>query len=241
VTESPLKFAQFPFLERILTNEAKKNPNPLTIADIACGPGEMVRYCRIPTGSNLFGMDLWDHQLRQAAERNSYAGLCRVNLVQGIPLRDCSADVMFLGEILQYLPNTHDILNDCRRILRPGGLLVVYGAITLLPGIAAGLKKWSRYVYQEKGTISADRQNDWKAAKRAVRISYFSSRSLTDEIASAGFQVTNLKAFRLFRNRLRLLKRLENSEKYRRVTQSIVEKYPALATDLLVEARKEGM
>ena len=238
VPDSPLKFAHFSYLEKVLVREARNSSKPLTIADVACGPGELARFCRIPNQCDLIGLDLWEHQLRQAFERNTYAGLCQVNLVQGLPFKDNSVDVIFLGEILMYLPNTFQILNECYRLMRPSGVLIVYNPITWLPNTAAGLKKLSRYLYQEKGTISADRQSDWKKAKRAVRISYYSIKSLIKEVSAANFQVSNVKAFRLFRNRLRILKRLEKYHWYRNLTKSIVREHPGMASDILVEARK---
>jgi ubiquinone/menaquinone biosynthesis C-methylase UbiE len=239
VSDIPLKFAHFPYLEKILQNETQSLSRPLVIADVACGPGELIRHCSIPAGCDLFGLDLWVYQLRQAAERNTYTGLCQANLVGGVPFKDNSIDVAYLGEILMYLPNTLEVLTDCFRLLRPGGMLIVYNPITLIPETAAKVKKWSRSVYQERGTISADRQSDWKSAKRAVRISYYSVRSLGEEIASAGFRVTNVKAFRLFRNRLRLLKRFERYDWYRNITETAVQRRPELASDILIEARKD--
>ena len=110
--ESPLKFAHFPFIEKILLREKQHLSRPLLIFDVACGPGELTRYCRIPDGCNLFGLDLWEYQLRQAAERNIYAALCQMNLVEGLPFKENSVDVIILGEILMYLPNSYKLLKD---------------------------------------------------------------------------------------------------------------------------------
>jgi ubiquinone/menaquinone biosynthesis C-methylase UbiE len=187
----------------------------------------------------MFGVDLWEHQLRQAMDKEVYEGLSQVNLLDGLPFKEDSFDVVVCNQVLMYLPDAPGMAAEFYRVLRPGGKVFVSNPISRLPGLMAGLKRLSRKIYQERRTVSWDNQKDWKDANRACRITYYSFRSFVEEIASAGFTVTEAIGFRIFRNRIRAMTRLEDYEWYRRAVKSIAARYPQFAADILITAVKE--
>ncbi len=235
-----LKFANLVYLAEALLEERGNTGRDLTILDVGCGPGNLAHFCEDLHSCRWFGLDLWEHQLRQASEKGRYEQLFQVNLVQGLPFRQESFDVVVCNEVLMYLPNADDMLREFRRVLRPGGKAFIYNPISWVPATAAGLRRWVRKFYQEGRSIALDSQTDWKGAQRACRITYYSCSSFKDVVAAAGFDVLGVTGFRLFRNRVRILARLEKYLWYRKVIAALASRFPFLASDVLVTARKEG-
>ena len=235
---SVLKFAHFPYVGQVLEKEVRRAGRRISVLDVGCGPGDLAKHTHMPSQCDLFGMDLWPHQLSQAADLNVYRHLLQVNLVDGLPFKTESFDLIICSAVLMYLPNASAIVADCHRILRPGGKILVYNPTCSVASIAATLKKWCRKIYQEKATVAFDCQTDWKKATRACRITYYTRRSLIKELTAPGFEVAAVKGFRISRNRIRALNRLERFGWFRRASAHLASRYPYLASDILVEALK---
>ncbi|HTY23779.1 MAG TPA: methyltransferase domain-containing protein [Desulfomonilaceae bacterium] len=234
-----LKFAHFPCLAEAILRERLSVPAPLRILDVGCGPGNLAVFCGAEAGCRLFGVDLWPNQLRQAATKEAYEGLFQVNLVDGLPFESGSFDIVVCNEVLMYLPNAAEALAEFYRVLTVSGKLFVYNPISALPKLFSVTKRLMRRIYKERTAIALDVQSNWKEAERACRITYYSFQSLIEQISSAKFHITGITGFRLFRNRIRLMRRLENYAWYRRTILLIAGRYPRLASDLLVVGHKE--
>jgi len=238
IVSSELKFAHFPYVGQVIEEEVRRAGRRLSVLDVGCGPGDLAKSNRIPSQCDLFGLDLWQHQLSQAADLDTYGHLLQVNLIDGIPFKSESFDLIVCSDVLMYLPNATAIIADCHRLLRPGGKILVYNPTCSIASLAATLKKWRRNIYQEKATMALDRQTDWKNATRACRITYYTYRSLIKELTALGFEVSTIKGFRILRNRIRLLNHLEKFGRFRRAIVYLASKHPYLASDILVEALK---
>jgi len=236
-----LKFAHFPYLAKAILRQRAASRAGLSILDVGCGPGNIARFCGVPAGSKWFGLDLWEHQLQQAAEKKIYEGLLQVNLLGGLPFRDESFDVIVCNEVLMYLPNSRELLADFYRTLRPQGKVFIYNPISWLPETWARVRGWIRRIHQESNSIALDSQTEWKSAQRPCRVNYYSFRSLTEEIASSRFEIMEVTGFRLFRNRIRAMTRLENYRWYFRLIRFLSARYPSLASDLMVVGRKKEL
>jgi SAM-dependent methyltransferase len=234
-----LKYAHFPYVSKALRDRKESATGPLRILDVGCGPGNLSEFCRDAVGSEWYGLDLWDHELRQAAEKKVYKALFRVNLVHGLPFKDGSFDVIVCSEVLMYLPNAGEVLAEFHRVLGPEGRVFVHNPISWVPRWSAGIKKAVRRVYREKGAVVLDEQSSVKGGRRVCRVTYYSFDSLQQEVTNANFQITNVAGFRLFRNRIRLMNLLEDFAWYHRVVRFIVGRYPSVATDLLVVGTKK--
>ena len=103
------------------------------VLEVAVGPGaalvEMAR--SVAPDVPVVGRDLSEGMLRQAACRAAEAGLANVELVQGdaraLPFTDGSFDVVFNAYMLDLirLADMPTVLGEFRRVLRPGGRLVL--------------------------------------------------------------------------------------------------------------------
>lgn len=234
-----LKFAHFPYLDEVLSRENELASEDLAILDVGCGPGNIPAFCGADLGRKWFGLDLWEHQLRQAQEKRVYENLFQANLLDGLPFRDESFDIVICSEVLMYLPNGMEVLAEFHRVLRPDGKFFLYNPVSLLPKTVAAARRWIRKIYQEENSVALDTQKEWKNARRPCRINYYSLRSLIEDVGSADFLVTEVTAFRLFRNRIRFLTRLENCRWYYRLTRFLATRCPHLASDVMVVGRKK--
>ncbi|MEK7217323.1 MAG: class I SAM-dependent methyltransferase [Chloroflexota bacterium] len=94
------------------------------ILEVACGSGMGLGFLA-RTAKRVVGGDCTQGLLRQA--RKHYGA--RIPLVRldahGLPFRDSSFDAIILYEAIYYLADPSLFLQECRRVLREGGSLIV--------------------------------------------------------------------------------------------------------------------
>lgn len=92
------------------------------VLDIGCGRGitliEMKRH-----GWETFGVEI--SETAAAHARSALGESIFVGDVLDAPFTDGSFDVVNIWHVLEHLPDSKAVLTRCRRLLRPGGLLVV--------------------------------------------------------------------------------------------------------------------
>ncbi len=237
-TRYPLRYAHFPYLGKLLQTEQLVPTGVSWILDLGCGPGVFVRLCDRPAGNSCLGLELWPHQLRQAAASGGYNILVQANLLEDLPVQSDSMDVVLLSEVLIYLPDPPRMLNECLRVLRPGGVLCVYNPIVWLPRFRAAMKRCGRRFYHSGDSIAFDCKTAWRQARRPSRVSFYSFGGLQSQISAAGFRILRVTAFRMMRNRISWLNRLENHAGYYRRMTALAARFPRLAADILVIGQK---
>jgi len=128
----------FAMLQWIAASRAEHVP-PAAHADallvaLACGGGLMAPHVR-RLGYRHVGVDIGAAGLHLAREH----GLTAVRgSVLAVPLADGCADVVTAGEILEHVEDPGQVLAECARLLRPGGVLVIDSiAATRLAGLVA--------------------------------------------------------------------------------------------------------
>lgn len=94
------------------------------VLEVACGPGRGLGYLA-SRAKSVAGGDITP-SLVAAAQRH-YEGRIPVSVfdAQALPFPDASFDLVLLFEALYYLPDAPRFLAEARRVLRPGGRLLL--------------------------------------------------------------------------------------------------------------------
>lgn len=105
---------------------------PGRILDLGCGTGWFTRkLAGVEGGASVTGIDLSPAMVNYAREKASPGIAWVVADAEAIPLPDKSCDLVFSNLMIQWCANPAQVFRECRRILRPGGRLMVS---TLLEG-----------------------------------------------------------------------------------------------------------
>ncbi len=114
------------------------------VLDVGCGAGtDLVRFAR--GGARAIGVDISPAAIALARANFAQHGL-RASLIEAdgekLPLRDGSIDFVFAHGVVQYTVDPQALLDECRRVLRPGGGLVVqvYNRISWLNAMSILMK-----------------------------------------------------------------------------------------------------
>lgn len=128
ITESPFTRATSDQLQILYTRYdlATKHSVGKDVIEVACGAGVGLGMIA-GVGRHVTGGDIDDQNCATALE--SYAGrpnieVRHVDALQ-LPFGACSFDVVVLYEALYYLPSADEFLREARRVLRPGGTLLI--------------------------------------------------------------------------------------------------------------------
>lgn len=154
---------------------------PLEILDAGCGTGAMLGWLRgLSGGRPVHGIDLSADAVEHCRRRGE--GQVRVGSVLDLPYPDGSFDLVHSGDVLQHLPTADGparAIEECRRVLKPGGLLLL--RTNARPG--AGGACGERYQRFDRPTLERILVH---AGFECLRLSYVNCLpSLLGEVAAA--------------------------------------------------------
>lgn len=95
------------------------------LLDLACGRGGYGLEIARRTGCRLVGVDFSAVAIRQARERAGDRGEFRVGELTATGLDTASVDALLIVDAIQFADSKVKALKECRRVLRPGGRLVI--------------------------------------------------------------------------------------------------------------------
>jgi SAM-dependent methyltransferase len=96
-------------------------PEKGTVLEVGCGNGEFL--ARLQTiGWNVIGTDVDPLAIQLARTRGIDA---RLGELMSLQLPTNSVDAVLLHHVIEHMHNPREILNECMRIVRPGGKLVL--------------------------------------------------------------------------------------------------------------------
>lgn len=135
--------------------------SPQAILDLGCGTGWFTRkLAAMHPGATITGADLAPGMLEQArATGPNTADWLNADAEQ-LPLADQSVDLIFSNLMIQWSPRPEVILAECRRVLKPGGVMAVS---TLLDGTLRELKQaWAKADPGQAHVNRFDSEEDWQ-------------------------------------------------------------------------------
>ena len=90
-----------------------------------------------------------------------HPSVLRCDFLEGLPFADQSQDVVYHSHVLEHLPRDHavDFLRECRRVLKPGGILRV--AVPDLERIVADYNQTLLDLKREPADPQAEARHEW--------------------------------------------------------------------------------
>jgi SAM-dependent methyltransferase len=94
------------------------------VLDLGCGAGRFVAALR-DAGADPVGVELAEAALERARHNAPGADLRLLEEDGSLPLEHASVDLVWCSEVLEHVADTGHLLLESRRVLRPGGRLLV--------------------------------------------------------------------------------------------------------------------
>jgi SAM-dependent methyltransferase len=92
--------------------------------DLGCGTGEFTAALG-EAGARVIGADVAEAALVRARERHPGLHFVRVPFDGRLPFEGCSFELVWAGEVIEHIADTGPWLSEVRRVLAPGGRLLV--------------------------------------------------------------------------------------------------------------------
>jgi ubiquinone/menaquinone biosynthesis C-methylase UbiE len=113
------------------------------VLDLGCGEGDFTAWLA-EAGAQVLGVDVAEAALRRARHRHPGVEFELAPIDGELPLPDGSYDVVWASEVIEHVSDTGRWLSEVRRVLAPGGRLLVttpsHGRLRLALG---GIERYS--------------------------------------------------------------------------------------------------
>lgn len=154
-----------------------------TVLDVPCGEGAMC--ARLQTaGLAAYGVDLLARQSAVGAP------LVRADMNARLPFSDAVFDAVVCVDGIEHLERPFDFVRECRRVVRPGGTLVLS-----TPNISALRSRWRWLLtgFHNKGKVPLDERepSPWH------HVSLLSFPALRYMLHRSGFRITRVATNRV--------------------------------------------
>jgi SAM-dependent methyltransferase len=158
--ENIFRSLQYNLWGRELRRFSQGHPDSrLRIVDVGCGPGFLLRcFARWFQGAELIGVDQ-SQALLQIAQTRCQKMKALLGDACALPLADGSADVAFALHVVEHLAQPREFFAEARRVLRPGGLLVI--ATPNAAGLGARIMGRRWIGFSDPTHISLQRPSYW--------------------------------------------------------------------------------
>jgi len=165
------------YLQRTLDYlKKKRNWTGCKSLDIGCDKGDFsVQLQKL--GFETYGTDIRKNVLKEAQKAKVKTRLC--DLEKRFPFKDNSFDLLFAGEIIEHLFDTDHFIKECKRVMKPGGILIV-----TTPNIASLVNRVSLLFGK---TIINNSLYDWGVG----HIRFYSFPALKRQLELNGLSVVN--------------------------------------------------
>ena len=213
------------------------------VLDVGCGTGWFAAGLRraLPDGgTRVIGADLSAGMLRRARDAGAWP-LLQADATQ-LPLRTGSVDVVVCRGVLHHLPDVPAALREWRRVLRPGGAVVVASEPTPAVDRHGGVLVRGLLPVLRRG-LSAE-EDFWEVASMAANLHVFSPQELAELAGAAGFGQARLHAADLVSTLVLTASYVVHGRRPRlagllpwRTAESVGRRFDALISDRLLPGR----
>jgi 2-polyprenyl-3-methyl-5-hydroxy-6-metoxy-1,4-benzoquinol methylase len=153
-------------------------PRDARVLDVGCGAGEFASALR-KAGALPIGVDVAREPLRRAAQLDPALDLRHWAPGASLPLDDASVDIAWAGEVLEHVVDLAPWLSEIRRVVRPGGELLLstphHGPGRLI-ALALSRRRFAEHF-----------------EPRADHVRFFSPATLRELLEELGFDVLELR------------------------------------------------
>ena len=155
----------------------EKTARDIRVLDVGCSRGSF-----LAAGTRLgFQMEGVEPAATIAAAARASGHVVHIGLLDPVGLPPRSFDAITLFEVVEHPKDPLPLLQECRRILRPGGVLVVSTGNTASWTVAAMRERWDYF----------------HIAKDGGHISFFNPRSISLLAARSGYRVERIATTRV--------------------------------------------
>jgi ubiquinone/menaquinone biosynthesis C-methylase UbiE len=165
---------RFDYVRRLLNgvDTAHDHLAGRTLLDLGCGDGVWSILIQRHFRCQFIGIDYNELRLKRY-QANVPGAVTRLGSCYDIPMNDHSADLILFNQVLEHLERPADALHEIRRVLRPGGYLILS-----VPNEGTWLKQTIQYRFiQPKLLQSTD------------HLQFFTRPSLASLLTTCGFAV----------------------------------------------------
>ncbi|MEU6712722.1 class I SAM-dependent methyltransferase [Nonomuraea sp. NPDC046802] len=194
-------------------------PAGLPVIELGAGGGRIVEGGRLlgVLGSRHVVYVDFDPGALGSVEFRGHRRLCS-DAATTLPFRDATVCAVVLGELIEHIYDTRRLLEECHRILAPGGVVVV-----TTPNLAALQDRVRFFAGRSPRHVNPLHRYLW------LHIRPFTASSLTEVFGAAGFDVTELESnFVVWRKK--------SGGRFQ--SRSLARLFPRLGSILIVCARK---
>ncbi len=166
----------------------------LNVLDVGCGAGtQSILWAE--AGHAVYGVDVSAQLIEVARERMAKAGVAvefKVGTATALPLPSAEMDICLMPELLEHVPDWKKTLEECARVLKPGGMLYVSTVNALCPlqeEFTLPLYSWyPGFVkrFCEKKSVTTHRH--WVNYATYPAVNWFTTPSLSKELERMGFR-----------------------------------------------------
>ncbi len=115
------------------------------VLDVGCGEGTTLEHLSVEHGCTGYGIDISPSAIELARQRHPNNHIYfRVGDGRDIPFPNGSFDIVFSWGVLEHAKNFQQSFAEARRVLRPGGMLVLIQPHLLSTGVIQ--KQWLRFL-----------------------------------------------------------------------------------------------